>query len=150
MPTDYSKTAIDLTNPNEVKNNLLDWQRARKVIEAHKTALNKSEEYKALLAAEAEAKKSYDKLEESVRRAGSYQDIAEGHYALLQKVQSTTYSVAAIKKVIPDFASNIITEAVNEKALLGLLRGGLIAQGQVDECAITKLLTPRLIIKVVE
>ena len=68
-----------------------------------------------------------------------YQDLERGFYALYQKRVSDFYSPELVKSHLPKFATALIEEAVNVKALEGLVRGKLVTPEQAESCVdITK------------
>uniref|UniRef100_A0A6M3J760 Uncharacterized protein n=1 Tax=viral metagenome TaxID=1070528 RepID=A0A6M3J760_9ZZZZ len=148
--TDYSKTAINLTNPAEVRNLLLEYNKARKMETIHQAALEATAEFKVLAQAQADVGKLYDKLQEAIDLAGSYQDIAEGLYGLKQSRTSVTFDPKAVRKVIPQFAEAVIMETVDGTKVNGLKKGGLITEAQVAKIEVRAALSPAYIIGIAE
>ena len=87
-------------------------------------------------------------LKASIDTYGGYQDILIGRYALKMISYSTTYLIPKIKEHIKDFADKIIIEAVNEKALKGLVKGELVTKEQLALCSEKKRKAAPYVIKV--
>ena len=74
-------------------------------------------------------------LRAAIDKHGGYQDVEKGEYALKMISYSTIYLIPKIKEHIKDFADKIIIEAVNEKALKGLVKGELVTKEQLALCS---------------
>jgi len=146
--TDYTKSAINLVNPNEVKNLLLQWEKANNIYKANIDALNKTAEAIEVQAAQVSVERLQKELRAAIDRAGSYQDIAEGLYALKQARKSTSYDPKQVRKHIPQFAEAVITETVDGNKIRGLQKGGLIDENQLRLIEITMELEPAYIVGV--
>lgn len=75
---------------------------------------------------------SRQRQQEAIESFGSYQDMEAGHYALKQRRVTVTYSAAAVRTAMPDFAKAVIEETVNKAKIEGLAKGGLITPAQVE------------------
>ncbi len=140
--TDYSASAVNLCNPPEVKE-LLERLRVR---QSELTAV--AEKIEACVPVETRKERDFitgviGELEKTIRERidllGSYQDLVTGEYAVKQRKESITYLPDKIKSVLPKFASAVIEESVNKKALEGLLKGGLVTSEQAKECSIASM-----------
>jgi hypothetical protein len=63
-----------------------------------------------------------------------YQDVERGWYALYQRRVTPVYAAELVKVNLPKFAPVIIEEAVNVKALEGLIKGKLITEEDAKKC----------------
>ncbi len=125
---DYSATALSLTNRPEVAEKLqelIETKTAREVVESRLrdvagdivleiTELSKKET--AIV----------KELHELVDRLGGYQDMEAGVYAVKQVRTAITYDAVAFKDKYPKYASAVIEEVVNKKAVDGLIKGKLL------------------------
>ena len=148
--TDYSKTAINLTQHMEVHNLLLEYGQAKALVNIKEAELAATAEYKALQKTNEEAFAALNKVKEAIDRAGSYQHGPEGLYALKQSRTSVSYSVDSVRKLLPKFAVAVIEETVNGVAIQGLIKGKLITQGEVAQIEVRKPLSPAYIIDIVK
>lgn len=148
--TDYSKSAIDLKNPLEVRDLLIAYgnaQDARNVATDILDAIvEKLPEHQALIKAAKVMETAHKAVKEAIDRCGSLQDIGEGLYALKQARNSITYSVRDVRELAPDYAKGVIVEVVDARKLNGLHKGGLITDAQLKEMTITSPLSPAYII----
>ncbi len=148
--TDYSKSALDLKNPLEVRDLLMAYlkvQAARDIATITlDNLLEKLPEHIALIKTAKIMDTAYKAVKEAIDRCGSLQDIEEGLYALKQGKVSTSYSVAKVRDLAPDYAKGVIVEEVDARKLNGLHKGGLITDAQLKEMTITAPLAPAYII----
>ena len=147
--TDYTNSAINLTNSPEVSLLLSAWREAQAITVARQAALDATAESKAVAKAAEAEQIAHDAVREAVTLHGGYQDIDKGLYALLQRRTSVTYDPKSARKAIPMFADAVIVEAVDSKAIHGLLKGGLITEAQVGQFEVRKDLTSAFIVGVV-
>ncbi len=141
---DYTMSAVSIKNPPEVKVLLDEWMAAKKLSDkasenldfARASVPELPEEVKVKEAGKllAEARSN---LEVAVKEFGGYQDTEAGLYALQQVRKTITYDPDKVKANIPTYADKILAQ-VDVNVLKGLLRGKLITQEQVDNCAIAK------------
>ena len=148
--TDYSKTAIDLKNPDEVRELLLAYSRANEAAIAaeiaYREATNLLPEGVALVDANRIAAEAAAAVKESVKRAGGYQDITEGHYALMQSRTGVNYSASKVRTELPQFADAVINETVDGAKIHGLVKGGLIDEAQLARIEVLTNLSPAFIL----
>jgi len=131
---DYSESAINLVNPIQVAGQM---ERLRG-LQADATAVRTEAEAlipptlkQAIAKIEAEISVQLALITNTINASGSYQDITIGVYAIAQRKVSVTYDPVQARAVIPDFANAVINEAVDKKAIGGLLKGNLITPEQV-------------------
>ena len=152
--TDYSKTVIDLNNSIAVGDLLLAWGEARKRFDeanaAYTDATESLPEAIAHVKAGSNLAEAHAAVKEAITRLGSYQDIAEGLYALKQRRQSISYDPVKVRNEFPQFADAVIEETANGTKLHGLLKGGLVTEEQLERVAIRTSVAPAYIIDVVE
>lgn len=132
---DYTASAINLCNPNEVKLALIELYTAQAnlvMLESKVRDLIPKE-----LRDEVEAiRKDVTGLNQSVREAieehGSFQDVENGNYALQQLKKSSVYHVDPFKEHFSKHTGSVVEETINRKALEGLVKGGLIEQADLE------------------
>ncbi len=148
--TDYSKSALDLKNPLEVRDLLMAYLKAQAARDIATITLDnlleKLPEHIALIKTAKIMDTAYKVVKEAIDRCGSLQDIEEGLYALKQGRNSVTYSVAKVRDLIPDLAKAVITEEVDAKKFNGLVKGGLVTEAEVKAIEVNKPLAPAYII----
>ena len=133
--TDYSASAVKLCNPPEVEGLLLDLQNEQTSVEQLKNQANAliPDELKVKIG---QAEFTVAKLSTEIRRVidkeGSYQDIEVGWYALKQRKVSKSYKAEPFEKNYPQFAPAVIIKAIDTAKLTGLIKGGLINEGQLE------------------
>ena len=148
--TDYSKSAINLKNPLEVRDLLLAYGRAKQAYKATDQALQEATKDMPETAAYEEAYKAQEEAAKAVReaidRCGSYQDIPQGLYALKQGRTSISYNPNLVREMMPQFASAVITEVVDSTKIQGLIKGGLLDAVTQERIAVRTELAPAYII----
>ena len=140
--TDYSQSAVMLTNPPQVGELLTKFHKETSALSILSEEIDK--------AIPQELKDQRDIIEKyhietatSLRQAidefGSFQDVVAGEYAVKQKRESITYRPDLTKKVLETkLAGLVIVESVDSKALDGLVKGGLVTPQQARECGEVK------------
>jgi len=129
MPNiDYSKSAVNLVNPDSVKSLLVI-----RGIQATSLAEYQGELRKRngdIFAAINEISEAMDDNTAEIRRAieadGSYQDLVAGLYGLKQRKVSYTYDPSLFRAKYPEYAPAVLRRVVDEEKLAGLIRGRLI------------------------
>ncbi len=148
--TDYTKSALDLKNPLEVRDLLLAYGKAKDESDAagdaYDTATKALPETLAFDKAIIVTDIAHNAVKEAIDRCGSYQMIKEGLYALKQGRTSVTYSVKTVRELIPDYAKAVIAEEVDARKFNGLVKGGLVTEAQVKAIEIKTPLAPAYII----
>ena len=139
--TDYSASAVKMVNPPETHTLLGEL----KNLKADLLVLN--EQVDALIPQELRdrieiCQKWIIEKEVDIRLAvdmfGSYQDLDKGWYAVKQRKVSKSYDAQKFKSIYPSFTPVVIIEAVNEKALSGLIKGGLLTEDELEVHDIVK------------
>ncbi len=137
MPNiDYSKSAVNLTNP-------IDAQKCLKDLSSFKSALVEvlSDISLAipieLLAKKATLENDIDTVCEVLRtimdEQGSYQDVEAGMYAVKQRKVSISYDPQVFRAQYPDYAPAVIKETVDTTKLNGLIKGGLLTPEDLEK-----------------
>ena len=147
--TDYSKSALSLTNPDEVRELLLAYSKANEVAIAaeiiYREATNLLPEGVAFVEANKVAAEAAYAVKLAVQRAGGYQDLHLGYYALMQGRTSVTYDASKVRTEIPQFADAVIMETVDGAKIHGLAKGGLIDEAQLARIEVRTDLAPAFI-----
>lgn len=125
---DYSKSAVDLTNPPQVKALLDELHQIKAKTTELEGVLSENETYIQLQANIKQAAEVEQIIKDTIDIFGSYQDVEQGEYALKYRRQSKQYDPAAFKRNYPAFAPAVIVDSVNTKALEGLIKGKLITE----------------------
>ena len=128
---DYSASAVKMCNPDEVKDELAYLHNLNKEIQEVEDEIKKSipDQLQIKLDMLRHSADDITKvLRERIEIYGSYQDLEQGWYAIKQRVVSKSYNAGIFKEQFPKFAPVVIVEIVNEKALTGLIKGGLISE----------------------
>lgn len=148
--TDYSKSALDLKNPLEVRDLLITYGKAEAEAnaarEAFETIMIDMPTFKAMRVAEASMEAAHANVKTGIEKCGSLQDIEEGLYALKQGRQSVSYNPTMVRELLPEFASAIIIEKVNDSKISGLVKGGLISDVTLERIEVRTDLAPAYII----
>lgn len=147
---DYSNSCLNLTNPDSTREALELW-RGRTIAYLDAEGACEAAIPAELRSLRAECAKSLDAARESLKvlidSNGSYQDTANGHYAVKQSRNSTVYDPTECRFAIPQFASAVIEETVNSDKIKGLLKSGLITEKDVEKFITKMPLAPAYIIK---
>ncbi|MAH47706.1 hypothetical protein CMI37_17935 [Candidatus Pacearchaeota archaeon] len=148
--TDYTKSAIDLKNPLEVRDLLLAYGKAEAEAnaarEAHEAAIIDMPTFQAMRRAEASMEAAHANVKTGIEKCGSLQDIPEGLYALKQGRQSVTYNPGMVRETMPQFAEAVIVETVDQAKIHGLVKGGLIDDTTLERIEVRTDLAPAYII----
>lgn len=138
---DYTKSAVNLRNPIEVGNLLVQYRKEEQDIESIQSQIQ------ALI-----PKELQEKLEElqnyhaetnnAIRKAidefGSYQDLETGVYGVKQRKVSKSYNAENFKLCYSQFAPAIIIETIDIPKLSGLIKGNLITEDDLRRKNILK------------
>ena len=142
-PKDFTKSAEKLSNPEEVKT-ILDYLHQAEaqlktmqdqLEEANKELVEairiKQNEVEALLVdLKGDAKKG---IVGAIEKYGSYQDTELQHYAVRYRRMIKSYHVEPFKKWYEKYCTAVVEEAINVKALEGLVKGKLIEQEELKK-----------------
>lgn len=125
---DYTNSAVNLCNPPAVKE-ILDRLHAEQDVltglekqlrEANQQLVSQIEGANECVAT------TTSRLKEAIEQYGSYQALDNGWYALKSVRKSKTYHVEPFKEHYPQYITSIVMEAINTKALGGLIKGKLV------------------------
>lgn len=133
---DYSKSAVNLTNPPELKDFLL----------AQKSRLSALAQLQEKIDAciPRELKAEFERVQNEIAvedkgirgyidTFGSYQDVEAGMYAVKQKKVSVSYDPQVFRAQYPDYAPAVIKETVDTAKLTGLIKGGLLTPEDLEK-----------------
>lgn len=131
---DYSVTAINLCNPQEVYTALVRLHNFQNKLTAKKDAL------KALnpdLFAEIELLENCiteetSKIKSLIQQHGSYQDAEAGEYALIYERKTPVYDADAFEARYPKLAPAVLVKAVDVKTLEGLIKSGRLDKTDLE------------------
>ena len=131
---DFSESAVNLCNPEEVRALLVklhnaqdDAEKAQKTLEETNPGLMRLiHKYEDIIS------QCEDDLRITIDKYGSYQDKEAGHYGVKQRKVSVTYLPRLVREWIPEFAEAVIDETANKAKILGLRKGGLITEGTLE------------------
>ena len=137
---DYSQSAINLCNPEEVGRLLEQLRQAQEDLGVFQKQLDEAnKELVALLHDQSDKVTGLtNQIKESVEQYGSYQDLEASLIAVKQRKVSKTYDAAKFKALFPKFADAVIEEAINVNALKGLLKGNLIGEEELKPATIER------------
>lgn len=140
-PKDFTESAVKLTNPPEVKEQL-------EQLSAEQAQLQKlQDEYKQLnpeladkiIAMSEKVSERQQIIRETVEEHGSYQDTENERYAVKYERKTAVYgNLPSFKKNFPKFTELCIKETIDVAALKGQIKGKLIT---VEELEKTKVLS---------
>ncbi|MFA5379396.1 MAG: hypothetical protein WC455_26805 [Dehalococcoidia bacterium] len=148
---DYSKSAKSITNAPETIEAYNVWlslvnevTKADEVIQKCIPADLKETRDRLIL----EAQSARDYLESKVKEYGGYQDTVTGQYALIIEAKRPQYDAKKFETAFPRESPIVIEKAVNEKALDGLIKGGILTEADlVTQGVITYKITERKVIQ---
>ena len=132
---DYTASAINLCNPDEVRMALIDLHEAQQDLQERKAladalipeSIRNGIDEAARLVGDLTAS-----LKDAIEKIGSYQDVEAGHYAIQQLKKSSVYHVAPFKEHFSKHVGSVVEETINKKALEGLVKGKLVEQGDLE------------------
>ena len=131
--TDYSASAVNLTNPPEVVSAMNEYISFVSYIANLKAQLEAYPEWEELKKAEQRLADHNKYIKTLIDEFGSYQNVGKGEYALKQRRVSLSYDVSLFKDAFPQFAPAVIREIVDISKLNGLIKGGLINQDDLTK-----------------
>lgn len=139
--TDYSASAMNLENPKEVLADLHAYHSVLKQLEELKVKMDACiprELSDQLTSLQTQLGGCTEAIKSDIEIFGSYQDLEKGWYGIKQRAVSKSFSAQAFKITYPQFTPVVIVETVNEKALAGLIKGGLLTEIDLKEKGITQ------------
>ncbi len=153
-PKDYTNSAVDISNPPEVKAAIAELQEWKTRLAARDNDIAKlvSED----LAKDREwARWQVEDLTKALRAAieehGGYQDIETETYALFQTRKTPEYDAQVFTEKHPMAVQMVIEQAINKDALKGLIKGGILSeQDLIGEGVITYKETQAFILSLPE
>ena len=135
-PKDYSKSAVNLCQPQQVKELLHKLQDLKGDQSDYEAELQQMDAYNGLqqtLAGIADIEKQ---IKVAITKHGSFQDIEAGAYGVKYARVTKTYHPEPFKEQFPQYAPAIIVEAVDAEALNGLIKGKLLTEEQLLKAGI--------------
>lgn len=129
-PQDYSNSAVNLCNPEQVGGLLIELHARQKDLEAIKSEIPE-EIARGIGLFEDRISELQKKIREAIDEHGSYQDTEKGDYALKYKRISKVYHTDSFKEHYEKFVPAIVVETINTKALDGMIKGGLIEEADL-------------------
>jgi len=139
---DYSASAVNLTNHEDVKEALDELHGSQKYL-AHLQVVLKERNEELMAEIDAVAG-TISGLAQNIRTLidthGSYQDIEAGAYAVKQMRKTVSYEPALVRDNLDvKCAAMVIIESVDKVSLGRLVKAGIVSQEQADLCGIAKI-----------
>ncbi len=135
---DFGASAVDLSNPPEVKEKLEHRIGLQKTIADLENLLQSYPEWQQLQ----DTRQGLAALDKDlyilIDKVGGYQDQEKGIYALKQIRVSKSYDPVRFRTLYPQHADAAIIETVNVPVLSGLIKGGLVTEDKLEPCVIRK------------
>lgn len=128
---DYSESAINLCNPEEIGVKLAKLHQTQEQIRQLEETLQGNDTYKEYLKVGKMIADITAQIKDMVEAQGSYQDIEAGSYAVKYKRISKVFHTEPFKEHYPKFVSAVVVETINAKALEGIIKGGLIEEADL-------------------
>jgi hypothetical protein len=132
--TDYTKSAVNLCNPEQIKGMLQylsEITKGKVELEGKIQALIPQVLKDTLTEAEKEIMQVQNDINLAINEHGSYQDLEAGLYAVKQRKVSKSYDASLFETAYPQFAPAVIIKAVDTGKLAGLIKGGLLDEAQL-------------------
>jgi hypothetical protein len=136
---DYSASAVMLGDHEPVKIALSLYKGTEVKLEECKKRLEATPEYKELSRIAVQLAEVKVEVREVIDDCGSYQDLENGIYAVKQRRESKTYLAEPFAKNYEKFAPVVIEQAINVKALEGLIKGKLITEDELKDNGVIKV-----------
>jgi len=127
----YTDSAVNLTNPEQIKESLKEYYRLNSVCQSLRQKITDSEDGKMLANTEEDMSVINNKIRDLIDQHGSYQDQPNGVYALKQKRVSLSYDPQIFRVQFPTFAPAVIKEIIDTTKLNGLIKGNLITEEEL-------------------
>jgi len=131
--TDYSASAVNLTNHMEVFNAISRIKVMQSDIEMLDATLHAYPEYEQMVEKQQEMAVLRKEAEQLIEQYGSYQDTEKGWYGVKQRKVSVSYNAGIFEGKYPQFAPAVIIKAVDTTKLKGLIKGGLITEEELRQ-----------------
>lgn len=124
---DYTKSAVKLTNPPQVKELLEKLHQEQKMAEGLKLSIPPD----IRTAIEGNEKRIADitaQIKSAIQQFGSYQDVEAGVYGVYNRRVTKEYHAGEFKAAYPKLVPAVIEESVNINTLKGMIKGGVITE----------------------
>jgi len=128
--TDYSASAVNLTNPTELGVGLCALKVCQEQLAVVQAKIEDSIPDELKAQRDLYAKQITDlnaDLRKAVDDLGSYQNLEDGLYAVKQSVKSKSYNAQPFESSYPEFAQAVIIKSIDGDKLKALQKGGLVA-----------------------
>ena len=139
---DYSGTAVNLTNPPQVKRLLLELHNTENRITTIQEQMDAliPQQVKDTLAALITLRIETNKVIRTViDEFGSYQNTETGEYAVKQRRESIIYKPELVRQYAPSkIASFVLIESVDSQALDALIKAGQLTPEIAKQCGEVK------------
>ena len=125
---DYTNSAENLCNPGEVMDLLVKLHSEESIKATFEDKLK--EQCAELVDGIAKSLEVIAQIQKQIKEAvdqfGSYQDLETGEYAVKYRRMSKSYHVEPFLVKYSKYATAVVEQAINVKALEGLIKGGLL------------------------
>lgn len=128
---DYTNSAVNLCNPSEVGDKLIELHAMQGRIASLEADLEKNEFYLELQKCHNLVADMTAQIKDMVEAQGSYQDISNSLYAVKYVRKTKVFHVDAFKEHYPDHISSVIEEVINIKVLDGFIKGEIIPEADL-------------------
>lgn len=131
----YENTAVNLCNPDEVRDLLIEKHRLENLIQGCQKELEADEVYLQM----ADHQKALDELGKSIKAAieefGSYQELGQA-YAVKYARKTKGYNLEPFKSNFPKFVGLCVRESIDVTALNGQIKGKLITEKELEDAGV--------------
>ena len=129
-PQDYTNSAVNLCNPEQLRQLLTELHARQKDLEEASARIPQdiAVEIGRLGERVSDLQK---KIRVAIDEHGSYQDIENGDYAVKYKRISKVYNADPFKEHYAKYVPAVVVETINAKALEGIIKGGLIEEADL-------------------
>ena len=131
-PTDYTKTAVNLTNPDEVRVALEHLHNLQSTVEMLKGELLGIPEYAYLKEHEAKIAQLTIEIKEKVDTYGSYQKVGEAYAVKYRRITNTYHAEPFVDNYIK-YSPAVIEETVNVSEIKKLIKGGSLNEKELKD-----------------
>jgi len=130
---DYTSSAVKLCNPDEVKMELNIYLQLQIDAAELQEKLEKLPEYQEWAELTAKAVQQKTRVKEAVEQFGSYQDIENGVYALMQTRHTKVYHAEPFLEHFSKYAPAVVEQNINVKTLDGMIKGKVLQESELME-----------------
>ncbi len=136
---DYELSAVNLINPPEVGALLVQLHDLQAKAKKYEESLQDTVAYQDLQLCLGAISALTGHIKKMIDERGSYQDVQHGVYGVKQRKESISYKANLVRDWLDNkFARLVIVEAVDVKALDGLVKGKLVTEDQAKLCGEVK------------